>query len=271
MTSWMCARVAPGGPLARRGSTHCPRRSLMLMVVATRCSSGIFGSSSRACGTSTVQTVPGGTWFAGVRSCTGHSGNGLSSQRSRFEVSASSPQSGSACHAVFSCRLPLWPGVASLPFILPWDHTNCFGCPLSVAPNTPCTSAPSGQSGCMALRSATIKNGPAWGFGSRCGSGGCGTMASFGSGLGRLARRTGKLAPSGRGLGLGRACSGAGFGARFGALRLWKFVEDAVCRSLSFSGLVHTLKFVRAFLQVGGAMFESLFRVLGPGHPAFGL
>ena len=222
MTSWVCTLVAPGGPFAWRGSIRCPRRSLRLIAVATRCSSGIIGSSSHACGLSAVQTVPVGTWLAGVRSCTGHSGNGLSSGISRFDVSAFSLHSGSACHGIFSCRLPCWPGVASLPFILPRNHTNCFGCPLSMAPNTPCTSAPSGHSGCMALRSATMRNGHAWGFGFGCGSGGGSTGAAFGSGLGRLARRAGMLAPSGRGLALGRACSGAGFGTGFGALRLWK-------------------------------------------------
>ena len=59
VTSWVCAVVSPGGPLARRGSSHCPRRSSMLLAVPTRCSSGTFGSSSHGCGTSTVQTVPG--------------------------------------------------------------------------------------------------------------------------------------------------------------------------------------------------------------------
>ena len=104
VTSWVCALVAPGGSLARRGSSHCPRRSLRLIAVATLCSSGISGSSSHACGTSPFQTVPGGTWLAGVRSCTGHPGNCLSSQISRFEVSAFSPHSRSACHLIFSCR-----------------------------------------------------------------------------------------------------------------------------------------------------------------------
>ena len=174
MTSWVCALAAPGGPLARRGSRHCPRRSLRLIAVAIICSSGIFGSSSRACGTSPDQTVPGGTWLAGLRSCTGHSGNRLSSQSSRFEVSAFSPYSGSACHSIFSCRLPCWPGVASLLCILPRNHITCFCCP------SPCTSAPSGHSGCMALRSATVKNGHAWGSGFGCGSsrGGLGPLSA---------------------------------------------------------------------------------------------
>ena len=120
---------------------------------------------------------------------------------------------------MFSCRLPCWPGVASLPCILPRNHTNCFGCPLSVAPNTPCTSAPSGHSGCMAARSATVKNGHVWAFGFGCGSGGGGTGAVFGSGLGRLARRAEMPAPPAQGLGLGWGCSGAGLGGGFGALR----------------------------------------------------
>ena len=61
MTSWVRDLVAPGGSLARRGSSHCPRRSLWLIAVATLCSSGISGSSSHVCGTSPVQMVPGGT------------------------------------------------------------------------------------------------------------------------------------------------------------------------------------------------------------------
>ena len=205
---------------------HCDTRdqclSERLIAVVTRCSSGIIGSSSDACGMSPVQTVPGGTWLVGVQSCTGHSGNGLLSQSSRFWVFAFSPQSGSACHAIFSCRMPCWPGVASLPFILPRNHTNYFGCPLSVAPNTPCTSAPSGHAGCMALRSATVKNGHAWGFDVGCGLGGGGTGAAFGAGFGRLARRAGMPAPSARGLGLGPACSGACLLVGFSALLLWK-------------------------------------------------
>ena len=139
--------VAPGGSPARRGSSHCPSRSLWLIAAAILSSSGTSGSSSHVCGTSPVQTGPGGTWLAGVRSCTGHSGNCLSSQSSRFEVSTFSPHSGSACHLIFNCRLLCWPGVASLPCILPRNHTNCFGCPLSVVQYTPCTSAPSGHSG----------------------------------------------------------------------------------------------------------------------------
>ena len=35
MTSWVSALVAPGGSLARRGSSHCPRRSLRLIAVAS--------------------------------------------------------------------------------------------------------------------------------------------------------------------------------------------------------------------------------------------
>ena len=131
MTSWVYALAVPGGPPARRGSSHCPRRGLRLSALVTRCSSGIFGSSSHARGTSLVETVPSGTWLAGVRSCTGHSRNGLSSQSLKFCVSAFSPHSGSACHAIFRCRFPCWPGVASLLFILPRNHTNCFGYPLS--------------------------------------------------------------------------------------------------------------------------------------------
>ena len=219
-TLWVCALVAPGGLLARRGSSHCPRRSLRLIAVVTRCYSGTFGSSSHACGTLPVQTVPGGTWLVGVRSCTGHSGNGLSSQSSRFWVSAFWCYFGSACHAILSFGLSCWPGVASLPFIFPRNHTNCFGRPLSLAPNTPCTPAPSGHSGCMALRSATVKSGHSWGFGFGCGLGGGGTGAALGAGLGRLARRAGMPAPSGRGLASGRACAGAGLGAGFGALLL---------------------------------------------------
>ena len=55
-----------------------------------------------------------------------------------------------------------WPGVASLLFILPRNHTNCFGRPFSVAPNTRCTSAPPGDLGCIVLRSDTVKDEHAW-------------------------------------------------------------------------------------------------------------
>ena len=220
VTSLVCALAAPGGPLGRGGNSHCPRCSLRWIAAAKCCSLGIFGSSSHVYGTSPVQTLPGGTWLAGVRVSTGHSGNCLSSQSSRFEVSAFSPHSGSSCHLIFSCRLQCWPDVASLLRILPRNHTNCFGCPLSVAPNTSFTSAPSSHPGCMVLRSATVKNGHAWGFGFGCGSGGGGTGAAFGSGLGRLVQQAGMPAPSGRGLGLGRASFGAGLRAGFGALRL---------------------------------------------------
>ena len=50
-----------------------------------------------------------------------------------------------------------------------------------------------------------------------------------------------------------------------------KVVEAAVCRPLALTGSMHTSQFVRMVLQAGGAMFESLFRVGGPGHPAFRL
>ena len=219
VTSQARASVAPWGSLARRGSSHCPRRSLWLIAVATLCSSGISGSSSHACGTSPFQMVSGGTWLGGMRSFTGHSGNCLLSQSSRFEVSTFSPHFGSACHLIYNCRLPCWPAVASLPCILPRNHTNCFGCPPSVAPYTPCTSAPSGHSRCMAARSAGVKNGHAGAFGFGCRSGCDGAGAVLGSGLGRLAQRAEASAPPGRGLGLGRGCSGAGLGAGFGAWR----------------------------------------------------
>ena len=65
VTSWVRALVAPGGSLARRNSSHCPRHSLRLITVANRCSSGTSGSSSHACGTSPVQTVSGGTLVGG--------------------------------------------------------------------------------------------------------------------------------------------------------------------------------------------------------------
>ena len=230
VTSCVRPLVAPGGSLARRGSGHCPRRSMRLIAVATCCSCGTSGPSSNACGTSPVQTAPGGTWLAGVRSCTGHSGNCLSSLSSRFEVSAFSPHSGSACRLIFSCRLPCWPGVASLPCTLPRNQTNCFGCPLSVAPNTPCTSAPSGHSRCMAASSAGVKNGHAWGLGFGCGSGGGGAGAAFGSGLGRLSRR-----------GFGPGLFWCWFGGRLWCAAVLKY---AFCRSLPLSCSVHTLKLV---------------------------
>ena len=244
VTSWARALVAPGGSLARRGRSHCPRRSLWLIAVATLCSSGISGSSSHVCGTSPVQMVPGGTLLAGVRSCTGHSGTCLSSQSSRFEVSTFSPHSGSACHLIFNCRLPCWPGVASLHCILPRNHTNCFGCPLSPAPYTPCTSAPSGHSGCMAARSAGVEKGHTGAFGLGCGSGGDGAGAALGFGSGRLARRAEESAPPWRDLGSGWGCSGARF---LGQLRCVA-AEYAVRRSLSLLWPMHTPKLICLFL-----------------------
>ena len=135
-------------------------------------------------------TCPDGArrYLAGVRSCTRHSGNCLSSQSSRFEVSTFSPHSGSACHLIFSCRLPCWPEMVSLPCILPRNHSNCFSCPLSVAPNTPCTS--------LGVHGGTFRRCEKWaGWGLWRGAG-----AAFGSGL-------------------CRGCSGAGLGAGFGASR----------------------------------------------------
>ena len=46
VTSWVCALVALWGSLARRGSSHCTTRSLRLIAVAIRCSSGTSGSST---------------------------------------------------------------------------------------------------------------------------------------------------------------------------------------------------------------------------------
>ena len=212
MTSWVCALAVHGGALARRGSSHCLRRSLRLIAVVIRCSLGIFGSSGHACGTPAVQTVPGGIQATACRPRPRGSG-----------FPPSRPFPGAPAMRIFSCRLPCWPRVASLPFILPRNHTNCFACPLSVALNTPSTSSPSGHLRCMALCSATVKNGHAWCFGFGCGSGDGGTGAAFGAGFGRLTRRAGMPAFSRRGFGLGWACSGAGYGAGFHALWLRKF------------------------------------------------
>ena len=117
----------------------------------------------------------------------------------------------------------------------------------------------------MVLRSATVKNGHAWGVGFGCGSGGSGTGAALVSGWGRSAQRAGMHPPS------GRAGPGLFWRRLWGWLRRVAFVKDAVCRSLSLTGSVHTLKLVRVFLQAGGANFEGLFRVRGGGHPVFRL
>ena len=57
---------------------------------------------------------------------------------------------------------------------------------------------------------------------------------------------------------------------------LWRLavvevMEDAVSPPLALTGSVHTSKFVRMVLQAGGAMFETLLGVRGPGYPAFRL
>ena len=269
MISRVCALVAPAGPPARRGSSHCHRRSLRLIAVANCCSSGIFGSSSHGCGTSPVQTVPGGTWLAAVRSCTGHSGNWLSSRSSRFEVSAFWPHSGSACHAIFSCRLPCLPGTAGLPFICPLEPYELLWLSFERGPEYPlyfCVIWPFGMHG------VTLRHRQEWGclglwlrlwfgrwrhwgrFRLRFGS--------FGL-AGRDARPLGTTPWLGPGFFWrqfwGLASARCGFG---GCQRC--------CMSVVVPhGSVHTSKFVRVFLQASGAMFESFFRVRGPGHPAF--
>ena len=118
-----------------------PRHSLWLIAASSRCRSEMFGSSSHAAGTSPVQIVPPGTWFSGVRSCSGHSGICLASYSSKFDASAFWLHSGRASHAILRCRSPCLPGVASLYFTVPRNRTHRFGCFLTVAVITPCTSA----------------------------------------------------------------------------------------------------------------------------------
>ena len=91
-----------------------------------------------------------------------------------------------------------------------------------------------------------------------CGAGAGGTGAAFGASLGHLARLAGMPAQSGRGLGFGRACSGAGLGAGSGALRLWKLWKMLYAGPWPSRGRCIPRMF-RMFLQVGGAMFDSLF------------
>ena len=247
MTSWVCALAVPGGPLARRGSSYCPSRSLRLIAVVTRCSSGIFGSSSHACGTSPVQTVPSGTWLAGLRSCTGHSGNSLSSQSWRFWVSAVSPHSGSACHAIFSCRFPCWPGVASRPFLLARNHTNCFG-PFECGSEYPlyfCAVWPFEMHGvrfsyceewaCLGLwLRLWFGRRRHWGC-SRC------RLGSFGP-------AGGDARPLGTRPWLASGLLWRRLGGWLRRVAVVEVVEDAVCRPLALTGSVHTLKFVRMVL-----------------------
>ena len=87
------------------------------------------------------------------------------SHSSKFDAYAFSPHSLRACHEILSCRSPWLLGVASLYFTVPRNQTNGLGFPFSLAPNTPCTSAPLGYSGCMALLSSGVKKGQVWGFG----------------------------------------------------------------------------------------------------------
>ena len=79
-------------------------------------------------------------------------------------------------------QVAMLPGVASLYFTVPRNQTHCLGCPLNEQTFTPCTSAPSGYSGCMALLSCDEKNGQVWGFGLGSGGGG----ATLGVKLGPL-------------------------------------------------------------------------------------
>ena len=245
MTLWVCALVAPGGPLARLGSSHCPRRSLRLIAVATCCSSGTSGFFSHACGTSPVQTVPGGTWLAGVWSCTRHSGNCLSSQSSRFEVSTFSPHSGSACHLMFSCRLPCWPNVASLPCILPREPYKLLRLSSKRGPEHPLYFRAVWPFG---VHGGTFRRREEWAH--------LGLWLRLWIGRwwrwGRSRLQLGPFGPAGPGvrspstrprLGLGL------FWCRFGG-RLWRVavLKDAVCRSLPLSWSVHTSKSVFVFL-----------------------
>ena len=86
---------------------------------------------------------------------------------------------------------------------------------------------------------------------------------------GRFRFRVGSFSPAGRDARPFRMRPRLGSGLfwlRLGAwLRRVAVVKDAVCRSLSLTGSVHTSKLVRVFLQAGGAKFECVFRVRGPG------
>ena len=134
--------------------------------------------------------------------------------------------------------------LAPEPYELLWlSSEGCF--------KYPCTSAPSGHSVCMALRSATVKDGHAWGFEFGSGSGGGGTGAPFRAGLGRWDARTLRTRPW-----LGPDLFRRQLGGWLRRVAVVEVVEDAVCRSLALPGSVHTSKFVGVFLQVGDAMFE---------------
>ena len=178
---------------------------------ATRGSSGRLGSSSDASGLSSVHIVHGVTRFSCVRSCSGYSGNGLSSHSSKSDVVAFSPHSSKAYEEKLSCSSPCLPGVARLYFTVPWNQTHCLGCPFN---EQTYTSAPSGYSGCIAPRSSSDKNDHVWGFGWGSGGGG----ATLRAGLGLLALQAVARALSGLGSGLGGTGSGAGREARLGAL-----------------------------------------------------
>ena len=95
-----CALAVFFSRCVRWAGSHCPRLSLWARAVAHCCSSGMLGSSSHASGMSPVQTFPDVTCLSGLRSCSGHSGNGLSSYSSGLDVVAFSPDSGKGCHAI---------------------------------------------------------------------------------------------------------------------------------------------------------------------------
>ena len=175
-----------------------------------------------------VHTVPGAAWISGVRSCSGHSGNSPSSHSSKLDVLAFLRPSGKGRHAISSCRLPCSPGVAVLCFTVPWNQTHFLGCPFSEHAWTPCSSAQSGYSGCIAFRSSGVRCVQVSGFGLGSGAG----SAVFSTGLGRWAPQASAPSPSGRGRGFGDTGSGAGLGAGSGALQPWMVLYVGPCPSL---------------------------------------
>ena len=88
--------------------------------------------------------------------------NGLASHSSKFFPLAFLPHSGSLCHQILISRSLYAPGVATVVFTEPQNHTDYLGLFFSLTLNTRCTSALSGSFGCMGWRLCEVNVRHAW-------------------------------------------------------------------------------------------------------------